>query len=244
VKPSLFQYAQATKRDLPRHQEFWQAVEDMLSDEQRQALSDGGAVRAALWLAPEQPPAPPEPAGFNWNRARQACWDLMQVIYAHEGGTVDPYEAFNRGVAGDSLRQRWPGGGLQVLSIGEIINLQQSEKIFAVGALQVIPSTLLELLPDSGLTHEDRFDAASQDRLTLTILLKGRKRPALTRYLMGGHDQNAALDDLAYEWASLPNHTGRGWYDGDEGGNRANGELSEIKEALIKARMNWAGLRR
>jgi hypothetical protein len=228
---SLMRYAIHTVADNPCHEAFWRAVEAMLTQEQLQRLGDGGDIRKSTWLATAPRPATQNP----WEKEIVACRPLLDLIYRHEaGGFASPYEAYNRGSAGDSLGKPWPGG-LQNLTIGQIKTLQRDGKLFAVGAPQLIPSTLLEQQPRAGLSDADLFSAANQDRLTTAILLRG-KRPLLTRFLLQGTNQDAAIDDLAFEWASLPNSQGRGWYDGDGGGNKANGSLAAVIGALQASR--------
>lgn len=234
MTPSLLRYALHTREGNPGHEAFWKAVEGMLTPEQRQRLSEGGDVRTSTWLS-RLGNSTEKAVLERWEQDIRICRPLLDLIYKYEaGGFPSPYEAFNRGGAGDSLGQQWPGG-LQRLTIGEIKALQRVERLFAVGAPQLIPSTLREQQPRSGLTDADRFSAFNQDRLTVTILLRG-KRPMLSRYILQGTNLNAAIDDLAYEWASLPNSAGRGWYDGDAGGNKAHGSLQEVTAALQATR--------
>jgi hypothetical protein len=228
---SLMRYATHTVAGNPSHEAFWRAVEAMLTPEQRQRLDEGGDIRNSTWLA-----TAPRPAAQNpWEKEIAACRPLLDLIYRHEaGGFASPYEAYNRGGAGDSLGRPWPGG-LQNLSIAQIKSLQQAGKLFAVGAPQLVPTTLLEQQPRAGLSDADLFSAVNQDRLTTAILLRG-KRPMLARFLLQGTNQAAAIDDLAFEWASLPNSQGKGWYDGDEGGNKAHGSLAAVIGALQASR--------
>jgi hypothetical protein len=231
MTPSLMRYATHTVADNPSHEAFWRSVEAMLTPEQRQRLGDGGDIRKNTWLKTATRPAAQNP----WEKEIVACRPLLDLIYRHEaGGFASPYEAYNRGSAGDSLGKPWPGG-LQNLTIGQIKTLQRDGKLFAVGAPQLIPSTLLEQQPRAGLSDSDLFSAANQDRLTTAILLRG-KRPMLARFLLQGTNQAHAIDDLAFEWASLPNSQGRGWYDGDGGGNKANGSLAAVIGALQASR--------
>jgi hypothetical protein len=228
---SLMRYALHTVAGNSSHEAFWRAVEAMLAPEQLQRLGDGGDIRKSTWLKTASRPATQNP----WEREITACRPLLDLIYRHEaGGFASPYEAYNRGGAGDSLGKPWPGG-LQNLTIGQIKILQRDGKLFAVGAPQLIPSTLLEQQALAGLSDADLFSAVNQDRLTTAILLRG-KRPMLTRFLLQGTNQDAAIDDLAFEWASLPNSQGRGWYDGDGGGNKANGSLAAVIGALQTSR--------
>lgn len=232
MNPTLARYAIHTVAGHPGHEAFWQAVEEMLTPEQRKRLEVGGDIRNTYWLAQNTKPSGPDP----WEKEVRACRPLLDLIYKHEagGGFSSPYEAFNRGGAGDSLGKQWPGG-LQNLTIGQVKALQKDGELFAVGAPQLIPSTLLEQQPRAGLSDADRFSAVNQDRLTTTILLRG-KRPMVARYLLQGVSLNSAIDDLAFEWASLPNSNGKGWYDGDKGGNKAHGSLQEVTAALMAAR--------
>jgi hypothetical protein len=224
-------YAIHTVADNPSHEAFWRAVEAMLTPEQRQRLGDGGDIRKSTWLKTATRPATQNP----WEREITACRPLLDLIYRHEaGGFASPYEAYNRGGAGDSLGKPWPGG-LQNLTIAQIKTLQQAGKLFAVGAPQLIPSTLVEQQGLAGLSDADLFSAVNQDRLTTAILLRG-KRPMLARFLLQGTNQAAAIDDLAFEWASLPNSQGKGWYDGDKGGNKAHGSLAAVIGALQASR--------
>ena len=156
---------------------------------------------------------------------------LLKFIYAGEGG----YESFNRGKAGDSPGG-WPGG-LQKLTIAQIMDLQRQDKVFAVGAAQFIPSTLKDYaLKESGLKGSDLFNAENQDRLAMALLL-GKKRPKLASYLKGeNNDLDAAQTDLAKEWASVPLPNGKGFYDGDSAGNRASHEVAAVRKALEGAR--------
>ena len=228
---SLIRYAIHTVAGHPGHENFWRAVEAMLTPEQRQRLDERGDIRNSTWLA-----TAPRPAAQNpWEKEIAACRPLLDLIYRHEaGGFASPYEAYNRGSAGDSAGKPWPGG-LQNLTIAQIKTLQEAGKLFAVGAPQLVPSTLLEQQSRAGLSDEDLFSAANQDRLTTAILLRG-KRPMLTRFLLQGTNQAAAIDDLAFEWASLPNSQGKGWYDGDKGGNKAHGSLAAVIGALQASR--------
>jgi hypothetical protein len=155
---------------------------------------------------------------------------LLEFIYAGEGG----YESYNRGKAGDSPSP-YPGG-LQKLSIAQVMAKQTNGELFAVGAAQFIPDTLRMAVDALGVDITDKFNAANQDRLAVALLIGG-KRPALAAYLLGkSSDLAKAQLDLAKEWASIPGPDGRGFYDGDSAGNRATQKVQAVKAALRAGR--------
>jgi LysM repeat protein len=168
----------------------------------------------------------PKPNTAVMMEVRNALQPLLKLIYSGEGG----YDSYNRGKAGDSPGP-WPGG-LQVLTIAEIMKLQQQGKISAVGAPQFIPETLKIALRDSGLEPSDLFNAANQDRLAIALLL-GTKRPKLASYLRGKtNDLDSAHTDLAHEWASVPLPSGVGHFDGDASGNLAKLNVNAVRNTL------------
>ena len=60
-------------------------------------------------------------------------------------------------------------------------------------------------------------------------------------YLLGkSNDINAAHLDLANEFAAIEGPSGRGSYDGDSAGNKANTKASAVRAALKQARSELA----
>jgi len=174
----------------------------------------------------------------------EALRPLFTLIYDREA--AGSYNAVNRGKAGDT--RSWRGtGGRQLVehTLAEVQGLQERKELFAVGAMQAIPETLRLMAAEMKLLTTERFDHELQDRITAQLLL-GRKRPPVRDYLLGKVSGDPALakavDALAYEWASLPNSKGVGWYDGDKAGNRAKGAVGDVERALLAARSNLAGV--
>lgn len=100
----------------------------------------------------------------------------------------------------------------------------------AVGRYQILRGTLKDLKKKLKLTGAETFDAELQDRMGLALL----KRRGLEEYLVGTKTVEAFIDDIAKEWAGLPNMTGKSHYDGD-GINSAQitlGELRPVVESL------------
>lgn len=218
------------------HRAWLQAVLDRLLELDPKALDDGGELRT-LWKAAVEtkPPAPIATAINAYGSVKPAVKRLLELIYAGEGG----YDSYNRGKAGDSPGG-WPGG-LQRLTVGEVMKLQADRKVFAVGAAQFIPSTLQWAVNQTGIPLSASFNAETQDRLAQALLLGG-KRPALRDYLLGRRgDVAAAQTDLALEWASIPGPNGKGMYDGDQAGNRAHGDVDRVQAALREAQAALVG---
>jgi hypothetical protein len=185
------------------------------------------------WVTTYRAAVKPKPAPAA--NPYQALSALLALIREGEGS----YESVNRGRAGDT-----PGGwkGLTAMTLAEVMAAQASKKVFAIGAYQFIPGTLREAVQSSGLPGSLPFSREVQDWLAIDLLLGGWKRPKLTAYLRGqSTDLNAAQDELAYEWASIPNSNGRGWYDGDSAGNRAKGSVDRVRQVLAAARQSLAG---
>lgn len=149
---------------------------------------------------------------------------LKKLIAKNEGG----YGSYNRGKAGDTPN---PTIDITKLTIGDIIVRQtkSNRDFFAVGKYQFTPNTLQEAIayPEIGVKKTDLFSPDNQEKLFMYLLYK---RKNLMRYLSGKSDDiNAAVNDLAREFASLPNTSGVGMYD-NTAGNEAKGGISKVNE--------------
>ena len=88
----------------------------------------------------------------------------------NQGGSNNGYTAFQSGdSANGDLGHDRP---ITELTIAEVIERQRRPKgapgaLFAAGRYQFIPATLLETLPLTGLSMDDKFDAAAQDRFAI-----------------------------------------------------------------------------
>jgi muramidase (phage lysozyme) len=163
---------------------------------------------------------------------------LKIEISKGEGG----YNSYNRGVAGDSTNAVLD---ITQMTINEIMTKQSTKfsngkrELFAVGRYQMIPVTLAEAVKNKrlGVSPTDLFSPETQEKLFMHLIYK---RPYLIGYLTGkSSDIDAAVNDLAREFASLPMTNGKGRYDGDKAGNKASGGLDrveKIKSILIALR--------
>lgn len=82
----------------------------------------------------------------------------------------------------------------------------------ATGRYQFMPATLTNLMKQMDLTGNERFTPEMQDNLALQLL----KNRGLEQWQQGKLSDATFMNNLAFEWASLPNpHTGRSQYAGD-----------------------------
>ena len=140
------------------------------------------------------------------------------------------YKAFNKGRAGDSVNSK--EYDLENMTVAEVLAAQDAKKLFAVGKYQFIPNTLKEAVAHTGVDPNAKFNGETQEKL-FPYLISDKKRPNLAAYLAGRSDNaNAALNDLAYEFASIPDASGRGKYDGDSAGNAAAGGQRRAQKVL------------
>ena len=195
----------------------------------RNSYSTPRQLREALsTLMPKTPQSelpPPE-------RSQAPFQGILGLIRSGEGS----YDSANRGYAGDT-----PGGvpGLSGKTLGEWKQLQRSG-YNALGAYQFIPGTLAMAARQLGLSDSTVMSKEVQDRLAIQ-LMTGSKRPRLAAYLNGSsNDLDAALDDLALEWASVATAGGGTAYP-NVGGNAASISRGSARQQLIQLRNALTG---
>lgn len=170
---------------------------------------------------------------------------LLDFIASGEGG----YNSMNQGTMGNRIvgsthdASSKLGKDLTDMTIGEIIkrqnylmnknNPQVSDYgIYAAGRYQIIPSTMTEILPKSGLTTGDKFTPENQDKLGVALITV--KQPRVESYLSGSGSLEGAMDALANEFASIPDRkTGRSRYGN---GNSSSHSVDEVRAALQQAK--------
>lgn len=178
---------------------------------------------------------------------------LLDFIGEGEGS----YEASNRGtqnnrIVGSDMDTIRNGKSLVDMTFGEIFELQSisspndPNRLFAVGRYQIIPSTMQEIFPHSGLRLTDKFTPENQDILG-TLLIMGNeetgyaKRARLAAYIRGDSDNlHDAMLDFAREWASAPDPRVANRNVSVYGsGNRASHTKDEVAAALMQARQTY-----
>ena len=173
--------------------------------------------------------------------AEKANAKLLSFISSGEGG----YNSMNQGTSGNSIvgsthnASSILGKNLPQMTVGEVMQNQNSGKLFAAGRYQIIPNTMKMAVARAGVSSDDMFDSKTQDKLGLALIYNGQ-RPTLSGYLKGENDNvQGAMLDLAMEWASAPDpSTGRSYYGG---ANKSSHTVEEVRIALTSAREKGAG---
>ena len=137
-------------------------------------------------------------------------------------------------------------GGIDRLTVAEVMAKHASGEIYAAGRFQVIPSTLKKAVTFLGIDTKKQFDKEMQDYICSKYLLT-EKQPDIKAYLFGDGDIHQAMLGLAREFASFPVPNGmklksqrisdgtKSYYDGD-GHNHALTSYEEVYEALEKTK--------
>jgi hypothetical protein len=155
---------------------------------------------------------------------------LLALIRSGEGS----WNSVNRGRAGDSSPIN-----LVSMTIGSVEQMQQRNKVFAVGAYQFTPDVLSLARREAGLSPSDLMSPENQNKMAMALIV-GSKRPDLAAYVTGkSNNLNAAHYDIAREWAALQAPNGRGMYDGDKAGNMASIPAAKVQAMLIRARQEY-----
>ena len=173
--------------------------------------------------------------------AEKANAKLLSFISSGEGG----YNSMNQGTRGNSIvgsthnASSILGKNLPQMTVGEVMQNQDSGKLFAAGRYQIIPDTMKMAVARAGVSPDDMFDQKTQDKLGLALIYNGQ-RPTLSGYLKGENNNvQGAMLDLAMEWASAPDpSTGRSYYGG---ANASSHTVEEVRTALTSAREQGAG---
>lgn len=162
-------------------------------------------------------PTPPKealrPQNTGWLHAVTPLFDLL----GHTEGT-DRGAGYNESLAYGA----YTGGprNLVAMTLAQIDTLQTQMlnhpknkwNSSALGRYQIVRTTLRKLR--EGMDLKTLFNAQLQDRFALKLLV-GR---GLVRWLEGNMTTSFFIDQLAKEWASIPNSKGNGHYSGQRVG--------------------------
>lgn len=160
---------------------------------------------------------------------------LARVI--RDGESSNNYDVVNYGNTGLSETVE----GLSTATLGEILEDLKSGKYYAVGAYQFKAATFEETMKAAGLGTNTKFSIDAQDRMFWARIMNSI-RPNVKNYILGKSDDiDAALEDIAMEFAAAPMANGKGFYDNDERGNKAIIDLDTLRDTLKLARKSISG---
>jgi hypothetical protein len=189
--------------------------------------------------------------GDGGNGGGAAAENSMELIAGGEGG----YNSINMGTAGDT-----PGGAKSVLgknltdmTVGQVMDAQANKGVHAAGKYQIIPSTMKGFVNKMGISREDKFNEATQEKFKEYV--SKHKRPIVGSFVEGKVGENKIDDvvmELAREFASVgvPYDTignrgqriekGQSFYS-TEGGNAASINPDKLKQQLLLDRKKFSG---
>ena len=182
---------------------------------------------------------------------------MFEFIQEGEGD----YNSSNRGTIGKKIigstnNTTRDGKSLTEMTIGEIQTKQaitdpnNTERLFAVGRFQTIPTTLAMAVDALNLSDDTVFNEDTQNKIGKYLITQKRER--VGRYLEGSStvSQDRAMLELAKEFASFPvpydmtvrrNGKDVKLKKGDSyygSGNKAQHTVDEVKDELDKLRGN------
>jgi len=176
---------------------------------------------------------------------------LLDFIGSGEGG----YNSMNQGTIGDRIvgsthnAMKKIGKNLTDMTIGEIMDRQKylmnkanpqisDYGIFAAGKYQIIPPVMPEAVKYAGLSRNDMFSPANQDKLGTALIMQ--KRPKVGAFLRGeSNDLKGAMKELSLEFASIPDpDTGMSAYGS---GNRTAHTVAQVEQILKSSRTQIMG---
>lgn len=126
---------------------------------------------------------------------------------------------------------------LTSMTLNEVLSLQQSRvrkgvASSAAGRGQFLRKTLLSLKQELGLSGNEQFNEALQDRLMVALM----QRRGLDQFMAGKLTATQFAKNLSKEWAGLPDpSTGRSYYAGD-GLNKSGLPVRRVLQALESMR--------
>jgi muramidase (phage lysozyme) len=170
---------------------------------------------------------PPPPAQASARRIPGNTKPLLDMIASGEANS-------------DGYNSVWGARGVNLtgMTLREVQDFQRKRveedgaKSSAMGRYQFIRSTLAETADQLGLTGEELFDEALQDKLATQLL----KVQGLEDYQAGSISAEQFMDKIAQRWMAVPkDSTGAGYGDGD-GLNNANIQPDAALAAIRQAR--------
>jgi hypothetical protein len=235
----------ALKRIADKLQSALDVVRDVVDEVAEEFLGDENPKDNSLGKPVDKIPETPQPDGKipeiplgpGPASAPGAGGELGELIRKGESGK-HTYGAFNRGNAGDSVKQPIDFSQMTLASIMKLQALPKRDpnRLFAIGKYQFIPVTLKGAVSALGKSPSEKLTHQLQEEFFRNYLV-AKKRPAVQKYVTGKTANLAAAQlALAFEFASVARpDTGRSNY-GGVAGNAASIKAKETAEALNRER--------
>lgn len=127
---------------------------------------------------------------------------FLELVKNKESKAYGEYDAMNTGGSNRGHTAHGSANSKDVfdkpltqMTIGEVMELQAQGKLFAAGAYQIIPGTMRGIFPSTGLSKDDLFDKAAQDKLALALYRR--------RVTWHGTNKYNLMSGLRNEWIGL-----------------------------------------
>jgi hypothetical protein len=155
---------------------------------------------------------------------------LLDLIAQGESGSAG-YNAMNqggtkdKGIIGSGNSEKIIGKKLTEMTIADIMKRGEyksgnEDRIFAAGRYQIIPDTLKMLVDMGAANPNDKFDEATQDKLGMALL----QRRGLSKFKAGGISSEEFQNNIAKEWGSMANTSGKSSLGGPNVAMKGSGE--------------------
>lgn len=166
---------------------------------------------------------------------------LLDLIAKHESESAAASQGVSSGydvVVWQAFKVYLPVKPITTMTVSAVLNWQReaiakTKQVYgsgysAVGRYQVVRKTLQSL----SINNNAVFDKETQDVIGVMLLC----RRGWDKWITGKLSTAAFADNLSKEWASLPYHTDRSYYDKDVHGNRSLVSRKEVIQVLNKIR--------
>lgn len=166
---------------------------------------------------------------------------LLDLIAKHESESAAAKQGVSSGydvVVWQAFKVYPPVKPITTMTVSAVLNWQreviaETKQVYgsgysAVGRYQVVRKTLQSL----SINNNAVFDKETQDVIGVMLLY----RRGWDKWITGKLSTAAFADNLSKEWASLPYHTDRSYYDKDVHGNRSLVSREEVVQVLNNIR--------
>ena len=204
------------------------------------SLFAGAAAGSLLAPMPARPRAERSRTGASGAPVRQAVWTDPRIALGGGGapdvmlirqliGLAESHrDGYDAVVWSARIKPFAPPTRMTLGQIFEWIRATPGQN-HAIGRYQFIPSTLRRLVREAGLSADQRFTPAVQDRLADILLAEA----GLAEARAGRIGRHQLMNNLARIWAGLPTASGRSHYHG-VAGNRATVSWARMDAELAR----------